>query len=43
MWAKHPEIAKSWAKEEKSGHYKKKKSSGKKYSSEHVRMARKMM
>jgi len=42
MWAKHPAIAKRWTAEEKSGHYKKK-SSGKNYSKDHVKMARGMM
>ena len=39
MWAKHPTIAKKWSHEGK----RKKKSSGKKYSSEHIALARRMM
>ena len=43
MWAKHPSIARRWTQEEKSGNYKKKKSSGKSYSKEQVSMARRMV
>ena len=41
MWAKHPAIAKRWTEEEKSGHYKKKKS--KEYAKEQIAMARSLI